>query len=51
MTEIQMIQTKDIPGTAMLKLFLSLEPLLFEFVSDFDLPANAYLRLIHLSAP
>jgi len=37
MTEIQMIQTKDIPGIAILRLFLSLEPLIFEFVSNFDI--------------
>jgi len=37
MTKIQMIQTKDIPGIAMLRLFLSLEPLIFEFVSNFDI--------------
>ena len=51
MTKIKMIQTKNIPGIAILRLFLSLEPLIFEFVSNFDLPANAYLRLIHLSVP
>ena len=37
MTKIQMAQTKDLPGRAFLRLFLSLGPLIFEFVSDFDI--------------
>ena len=36
-TEFQMIQTKDMSGIAMLRLFLSLEPLIFEFVSNFGI--------------
>jgi hypothetical protein len=35
MTKIKMIQTKDKAGIAMQGLFLSLEPLIFEFVSKF----------------
>ena len=37
MTKIKMIQTKDIPDIAILRLFLSFEPLIFEFVSNFDI--------------
>jgi len=43
MTEIQMIQTKDIPGIAILRLFLSLELLIFEFVSYFDIRISKFV--------
>ena len=46
MTKIIMIQTKDVPGIAMVKLFLSLEHLIFEFVSNFDIrPALARMPM------
>jgi hypothetical protein len=43
MTEIQMIQTRDMPGIAILRLFLSLEPLIFEFVSNFDIRISNFI--------
>jgi hypothetical protein len=35
MTKIKMIQTKDLAGIAIYRWFLSLEPFIFEFVSNF----------------
>jgi len=49
MTKIKMIQTKDIPGIAMSRLFLSLEPLIFEFVSDFDIRISNFVDRICLN--
>ena len=49
MTKIKMIQTKDIPDIAMVRLFLSLEPLIFEFVSNFDIRISNYIARICLN--
>ena len=43
MTKIQMIQMKEIAGHAMQRLFLSLEPLIFEFVSDFEIRISNFV--------
>jgi hypothetical protein len=43
MTKIKMIQTKDIAGIAMWRLFLSLEPLIFDFVSNFDIRISNFV--------
>ena len=44
MTKIQMIQTRGVPGIAVLMLFLSLEPLLFEFVSNFEIRISDFTK-------
>jgi hypothetical protein len=41
MTEIQMFQTVHVIKASAMILFLALGHLIFEFVSDFDLPARA----------
>jgi hypothetical protein len=40
MTEIQMFQKEDMPGSSFLR-FLSLNHLIFEFVSGFDIRISA----------
>ena len=44
MTKIQMIQTRGVAGIAILMLFLSLEPLLFEFVSNFEIRISDFTK-------
>jgi len=40
-----MIQTRDVPGIAILMLFLSLEPLIFEFVSNFEIRISDFTEV------
>ena len=46
MTKIKMIQTNDEASVALMRLFLSLEPLIFEFVSDFDIRISIFVARI-----
>jgi hypothetical protein len=43
MTKIKMIQTKNTAGIAMQRLFLSFEPFIFEFVSNFDIRISNFV--------
>jgi len=46
MTKIKMIQTKDTAGIAIYSWFLSLEFLIFEFVSNFDIRISKFVGRI-----
>ncbi len=47
MTKIQMFQTIAVLDVVNMILLLTFGNLVFEFVSYFDLPANAHARFIH----
>ena len=49
MAKFKMIQTKDIAGNAVSGLFLSLEPLILEFVSKFEIRISNFVDRICLN--